>query len=521
MTRITVNNFVGMASDTYGARGGEFAVAKHFDVLSYPKRLQPLRGMTTDAATNSLMGNLIVAADGAIYGIGSNDGTANTSVTWLRPLDYTGVWTKGAANNANSETPNYDFLVDWPESGHATKTLYTATTLGIYANDPAGATAQSAKALTYTTMGQGFIHPTDKILYIPYQNSTTSQIYSITPDATPFNTFNATALTLPKRYRCYNLCDYGNYLACPGTTAYGAGAEASVVFLWNRVSTSWDEQIKWGGQLKVLNNLEGTLIGISTSSFNYVGAVADSQSLIIKGFNGGSPFIIKELFAQHLAASSGPTITINNRVNFISKGRLYFSANIVPNDGVSNSYYGLWSVGRNKLTGEWSVNLERVATDANTETGVLAAAMSGDFVSMIHTAAGTLTVTKGSANPPTTSSTSYSASSVHESVVNPQMPDEHKVLPKQLSAVSVSTLPLLSGQTVVMKYRVDSVAGTWTTVFTKTSTSPDTNLTNYEAPNAAGVQFTKGFNYEFQLISTGGAVITDYSYAYSLIPTAI
>ena len=322
---------------------------------------------------------------------------------------------------------------------------------------------------------------------------------------------NTAQFTLPAEYTIPCLSYFGNYLAIPGYSS--ASNRGSIVYLSDRDTslTTFAESINWGaGQLKILNNLDGVLIGISTNSANTNGSVQDLDSIYIKGYSGGSePFVIKEIKAQHLSASGQPSVSINQRVNFVYKNRLYFSINVAPNDGISNNYYGLWSVGRNKLTGQYSVTMERVATNSNTETGVLAAAISGDFVSMAHTTEGTLTYTTNGQ----TSSSSYGATSIYESIINPEMTGADRILDKQLDTFAVHCQPLTTGQQIVAKYRVDST-GSWTTIFTKTSTSPDTKLTVCESSTAGGTQFTSGRNYEFRLESTGGAVITGYSYKY-------
>ena len=64
-------------------------------------------------------------------------------------------------------------------------------------------------------------------------------------------------------------------------------------------------------------------------------------------------------------------------------------------------------------TGRYVVNLERQATNTNTETGVLACVIAGDYVAMAHTANGTMTF---SINGSTTSAT-FGATSVYESLI--------------------------------------------------------------------------------------------------------
>ena len=316
---------------------------------------------------------------------------------------------------------------------------------------------------------------------------------------------------------------YANGNGAGGFSSYGVGVNGSMVYLWNTTDTTWSEQINWGqGQLKILNNLNGALIGISmTGPSAGGGSNQDSTSIYIKEYTGGiQPVLIRELIAQNIPGTGAPSVVINPNVNFVYNNRLYFSINTTVNGTLQ--YVGLWSVGKNKVNGRYSVTLERMATQAGTETGVLAAAIQGDFVSMAHTAVGTLTCT---ANGQTSSGT-FGATSVYESVINPMMGTNrytrlHPLMRKQLLTFAVHTYPLKTGQTVVGKFRVDSDASAdWVTAFTKTSTSPDTFTTAYEqVRDATGTSFNQGRNFQFRLESTGGAIITGYTYTYEVLKT--
>lgn len=506
----------GMVTDIYNPGIGQFSVSKQFDVLTYGNRLTPLRGMTADTAATGI-GNLVIeSTTGLPYGIGADPVSPSVGTLYRRSgygaSDTYGIITPNSQGGSVAQV--YDFLVDWRNSG-TIRTLYWAGANTLIASDPAGGSAAVTQALTFTNIGQGFVHPSDQILYAPYNTATNCLIAALTSNASAFGAFNATALTLPKQYRVYNLCSYGNYLAIPGTTSNPASVSSSRVFFWSRDTTqSWDYDIPWGGgELKALNNLNGVLIGVSSNSGNGAsGAIQDRATVSIKGYAGGEVFTIFEIAANHLISSSFPSVTINPNVNFIKNNRMYFSVNIVPNDGVSNNYYGLWSVGKN-AQGRYVVTIERIATNDNSETGVLAAAIAGDFVSMVHTAIGTITSTINGQ----TSSSTYAATSVYESGINQDMPEEEKWRDKKLMKFSCSFLPLTTGAQVVAKVRVDQTGnGNWKTLFTKTTSSPDSGLTIYETDINISMAVPDGRNLEFRLESTGGAQIVGYTYTYEI-----
>lgn len=530
MKRVIVNNFAkGKADDRFTGGPGEFAQSKHFDILTYPRLLYPLRGMASDTAS-TVIGNIIAGSNGFFYGVGVDGNNPSNGKIWVRADNNTtasstgsfgasSTWRALTNNQLSGATVNYDFFVENPDTGQV-RSLYWASTNLLVASDPLGASSASTQALTFTTIGQGFVHPKDKDLYFPYKTASAHYIGIIPPNATAFTGISTTAFTLPFSYRAYCLSYYGNYLAIPLTSPNGIGVNGSIVAFWNRdtTTTTFDETIPWGaGSLQVLNNVNGTLVGISTKSANYSGSFQDYDSVLIKAWNGGAePILIKELKVPYIYSASQtvshPQATINPRVNFVYQNRLYFSVNLVSGDGVNPARYGLWSVGQNKVTGEWTVVQERVATNTNTETRVIAAAISGDFVSMAHTAEGTLTYTVNGIQ----SNTTYAATSVYESLVNPNMSEEDKLQKKKIFNVSVHTLPLPASSQVVLKYRIDSSGADsdWTTLYTYSTASGISFDTG-------GLTLTDGYNFEFRLESTGGAVITGFTYRYDIVQTNI
>lgn len=514
-----------MVDDKHAVGTGEFAIAKHFDVLSHPRRLQPKRGMTAHTASTGI-GNLVVASDGLMYGVGLNASDANAGKLWVLPgYGSTDDFVALSTTQLSGAAPDYSLLVDWPDTGNVRKIIWASTNLLVASNYSGGAGSATTQALTFTSIGQGFVHPKDKYLYFPYIVSAgVPKIGIIAPNATAFAGLSGSPFALPAAYRAYCLTNYGDYLAIPltGVTAT-ALVNSSIVALWNRdvTNTLFSETIQWGnGSLKVLNNLGGVLIGISElgSSSLQAGTSQDLNSIQIKVWAGGAePTLVKEIKATALSGASGvPLVSINPRVNFIQNNRLYFSVNVDPNDGIQPSRIGMWSVGRNRTTGEWTVNMEHVATNTNTETSVIAAAIVGDYVEMVHTAVGTLTKSSNG----NASSSTYGATSVYESGTNPEMDEDDRMRPKELFAVGVNFEPLPSGASVVLKHRVDSKGSDsdWVTVKTFSDDNAvygiadDKNLFD-TSPTTGGV------NHEFRLESTGGAVITSYSYKYGINKT--
>lgn len=500
---ISITNFGEGISDDYTTGGvGEFSITKHFDILTYPNRLQPLRGMVTESVTNSKIGNIIVASDGLMYAVGTDVNNPTLGTLWCR-VGYgaSDVWTQRGTNIAALVV--YNLLVEHKSEANG-RTMIFAGANKLAAYNPTTGNSDTL-SLSFTNIGQGFVHPKDAILYIPYDN----KVGTIGAGAA-LSAFATAQFTAPTQYQIPCITNHGNYLAIPAYTGSGSGTYSSIVYLWDTTNSTWNESIPWGqGQLKILNNLGGVLIGISTLSSNYNGSVQDADKIIIKVCDGGQePTTIKELKVQRLTTTA-PSVAINPNVNFVYNNRLYFSVNLV-NGGTAPAYYGLWSVGKNKY-GRWTVTMERTATSNNSDTGVLAAAIAGDFAVMAHTAVGTLTYTENGNNL----SAIFDNTSVYESVINPEMSEGDKQWDKKLIRVWATYLPLPVDATVVMQYRVDGSANSaWTTIFTETID----NQVLTDMSNANGTEFTDGRNYEFRLTSTDGAIITGYGYEYKVKP---
>lgn len=518
---VRINRFDGgMADDYVLGSEGQNSISKQFDLFSYPFRLQPLRGMEdrTEAVDTGIL-NMILGQNGIMYGIGL-DNPGNPTFGELYNLTGYGssdVWDVGGiaqlSGAANSEASgHFDFLVHFPEMSAARKVFWSSANL-LVASSPDMDISGDTQALTFSTIGQGYVHPKDKILYFPYQTSTATILGSIASHTSDsFGNFTASAFTgVSSRYRAYCLSHYGDYLAIPMTVS-GVPSTKSIVGLWDRDTTNnlFTETIPWGaGDLKVLNNLNGALIGITVLSGEVSAAAQDVDKIQVKVYEGGAgPQVIKEITATRLT-STAPACVLNHRVNFIHNNRLYFSANII-NGNANANYYGLWSVGRNKL-GQWTVILERVATNDNTETGVLAAAMYGDFLTCTHTSGGTITYTLNGNNL----NSIYDATSAYETTLNPQMPEEHKMRRKVLRSVFATYLPLPADAQVVLKYRLDALKSTnWTTAFTETT---DSKIRTEKTHNADGKVFGEFDNLELRVESTDGAIITGIGYVYDIL----
>ncbi len=526
MGKVIFNRFDGGIADDYVRCGpGECSISKNFDILSYPFRLQPLRGITAgDEPTTTALQNIILGHNGFMYGIGDDLSNPGNGELYKRiAFGSSDVWTDFSTDqlSGSSNVSIYDFLVHYPEANNVRKLIWASTNKIMFSDPDDGGSSAENGALTFTSIGQGIVHPKDKMLYFPYQTTTATIIGKYNGQAGAgydgagnLSNFTNAAFTVatPSRYRVYCLSHYGDLLAVPMTVA--GIPDESIVGLWDRDTTNstFSQTIPWGaGLLKVLNNLNGALIGVSVLGAELSTAALDQDKIQIKVYEGGAePYVIKEITATRLTTTQ-PSCAINHRVNFIYNNRLYFSINVINGDSDAN-YYGLWSVGKNKL-GQWTVVLERGATNDDTETGIIAAALRGDFLSCVHTAAGTITSTTVT----NTLADIYNGTSFYETGPNQGMPEADKGKRKKLTCLFATYLPLPAAASAVLKYRTDATKATsWTTGFTETTDSAVRTEKLYD-PN--GAQFPEFDILELRPESTDGAIFTSFGYEYELVDT--
>ena len=227
MPLVNIKNFGnGIAEDYANPRSGEFSIVKHFDVLTFPNRLHPLRGMTTTGEpTNSLLGNIIVASNGLFYGIGEDPGNAGKGELWTKAgFGTTDFWRQmTSSRQLSGQGVQYNFLVDYQNAGGVRKIFWSGINI-LVVSDEDGNSSEDTDALSHINIRQGIVHPKDKILYFTYNTSTQYFIGKIATHASdPFGNTNYTAFELPFNDVAHTLSYFGDFLAVPLTNLNPGG----------------------------------------------------------------------------------------------------------------------------------------------------------------------------------------------------------------------------------------------------------------------------------------------------------
>jgi len=326
-----------------------------------------------------------------------------------------------------------------------------------------------------TSIAQGVIAKDDN-LYLPYNNILV-RVY-------PSGTVQDQALKLPTNLKITSICNWGNYLAI-GCAPKDKFNGVSKVFLWNLTSPDVQEVLDWGeGELRVLENIEGMLVGVSDRYLNNV-VGAGQGSMIIQGYTGGYPQVLKEVFTEKL---TGITIPSSKTVK---NNRLFFVAKIFSSDTEYNE--GIWSFGRKNQQYPFALSLDYIDENVTT-AGIQAFGAAGNYMFLSHSDDGSIDKINDT--------NTYSFTSIYE----PQIIDFEDIdNDKRLNKVQVSFVRLTTGQSVTLKYKVDE-ASSWTTIGTFNTVGKLSHTFVREETN--NKDFASGREFRLQIESDGGAEIT-------------
>lgn len=374
-----------------------------------------------------------------------------------------------------------------PGYNQATGTTLATTTSGAGTGLTVNITTVADVTTTISSIAQGLIAKDDN-LYLPYNNIIV-RVY-------PSGTVQDQVLKLPTNLKITSICNYGNYMAI-GTAPKNSFNGVSKVFLWNLYSPDVTEVIDWGeGELRVLENIEGTLIGVTDRYLNNsVGA--GKGSMIIQGYSGGYPQVLKEVFTSKLNGITMP------KSKTVKNNRLFFVAKIITNTSGTEYNEGIWSFGRKNASYPYSLTLDYIDENINT-SGIQAFDSAANFFFISHSADGSIDKTDDTS--------AYTMTSILETNIYDFGDVDSE---KRLERVKVSFRRLVSGESVTVKYKVDD-ASTWTTIGTYNTANSISHSFLKETNNG---NFKSGKEYKFRFESTGGLEITGFDLRASLITT--
>jgi hypothetical protein len=326
-----------------------------------------------------------------------------------------------------------------------------------------------------TTVAQGLIG-TDDNLYLPYNNILV-RVY-------PSLTVQDQALKLPTNLKITSIANFGKYLAI-GTAPKDGFNGVSKVFLWNFTSPDIQEVIDWGeGELRILETIEGMLVGVTDRYLNN-DAGAGRGSLIIQGYTGGYPQVIKEIFTAKLTGQEMPL------AKAVRNNRLFLAAKVFKNAAGTEYDEGIWSFGRKNAQYPWAISLDYIDENIST-SGIQSFGSAANYFFIAHSGDGSVDKINDAAT--------YTFTSIYEpNIINFNDTANDKVL----KSVKIDVRRLTTGESVTLKYRADDETS-WNTIGTFNTVGG----ISYIFTNASGSNFKSGKEYRFRVESTGGAEVT-------------
>lgn len=490
--QIIITDFSGGISDDNRAQvASQFTLTRHFD-LSKPNGLTPYRDMKADdtSVTDNNLRSFVLLKDSAaainLFALGRKSASLNYPKIFEKSGDIiTSTWAASTTGEGSGGTVIYGTL-----AGYKTKLYYMWISgsdgkVGSY--DPASNTLVETVGTMTAQIGscRPFFHPKSDTIFFPGKNTLAKVSGS---------TFTDAVLTLPTDITITSLTDYGNYLAIAcAPDAYGN----SKVFLWDMILADISESIDFGnGALNVLENIDGTLVGISAtsnSSFNII------PELIFRTYESGNSRIFKKI------RSESTTLTLY-KTKAKQGSKLYFAVSLTLDGVVQHS---LMVMGKNQ-SNSFSISFDRLPNNGTALSGLIDGFdIIGDYLWVAYDSSGAINRTND--QPVYSSATA---------ALNTQKFNGGDInILKTLVGVDVFTAPMTSGQQVVVKYKADSDSGFNRTIYTNTKTG----IVNREGITLEPAETNLGDFHEiqFRIESTGGAVITGYKFVWEEIKTLL
>jgi len=483
----------GIATDKRISSGNKYAITKHFDALTYPKKLVPY--FKTEAEEDKTLKiyrfshNLRSGTTYCLFGLGA------TSADKIAVYIHDGVsWTNTTpSNNESTQTINTNgvffyyknFLYMWSTGNRIIR--FDVDSGDVFDNQ--------YKTIPYTNVAQPVHHPADDIAYF-FNDNIVHKLDNATWDD-GVGDVTTGILILPDNLKIVSATPYGNYLAI-GCETLNSSDPQVIVYLWDRDSslTTLSEQIDFGrGNLIALANLNNKLIALVK-----FGSFPEKTKILIKQASGQFAVILNELINDDpiygIVVGSG-----SSNKQFVLNNVLFLPMSIPLNGDTRNGIWAIDDKGRATLD-----TVEEEVDSAVTKTYQGIFNVNGTWW-IAHSNDGSVNRTDNNRTYSTT------LSSVYESLIfNDNNPD----LRKRLIGVTVMTEPLPTAGKIILKYQKDEDIGsaTWTTIFTEdTNDSISHDAINIESTGTILPEFKE---IQFQINSTGGAVVTGLKFKYEL-----
>lgn len=508
MTKVILNDFSGgLGEDIREFKTNTFAKSKNFDIKSYPNKIVPYNGVLSQGQNgNTYSSGAVIttlsngiqrlaflgASDSTYYPrfYGKSDASLTSSVVGYSSGDPTTTGYK-VAFGTFIEYKNKLICMG-----------YSSSDVKMYSYDGA--------ATTFATVGTISAYPTNiSIPNIPkpFRHPLTDNLYCAAGNVIGINTGSgfSTWGYLPTDCWVTSLTAYGNYLAI-ATAPRNIGGR-SRVFLWNMNTsdTTVSEIVDFGeGDLKVLENIGGSLVGVLVSSSSFT----IKKQIRLYTYNGGSPELVKSITGSEYSLTGEGTTQLRVNIFKAKKGEeLYFSAEFPVGGELLNQ---IWVAGKNR-NGEWYMTPDRYVNGSTDIDNINGFDFIGDHM-FVGFDSGSFYRTYALSDM--VDSSLYEQATL-DTLINPKMLVEDRDKKKKLKGISLTST---AGGVFTISYSVDG--SDFVNIISETLGA---NTTKEATREADGKPFKTGREFQFRLhvasqtVATGEPDISEFSYKYDVI----
>lgn len=495
----------GHADDLRTTEGNQSESSLNFDITTNPHKMIPYSDPVAETvSTGSAVTTDFTITDVAILpvsGVSTAYAMGRKSLASPFPAifkknstsDITAAWAQVADAAGSTLTPNT--LIEYYDKTAALNNLYFQAGGYLFYKFVAPSTitlvASMLSSYTLNFAPRPFRHPIDDTLYLASGNL----VYKF--DAVTY-TVPTLVHTLAAYFEIQSFTDYGNYLAVGGK--YLSRHKRSAVYLSNRVIPNDGAQmvIDWGeGSLQILENIGGSLVGISYTETVGSYTTQNSYKIFIKVYSGGAVETIKEI-------ATGSTATLRAWKSK-SGDKLYFGYD------TDNAMY---VVGKNKK-GRWYIAKNRYYNPTGSYLAGASGLLSGlsSVGDITFTSYGDATTDGYLARQGTGSA--YTLTSTYSTTINPKMIVAHRVAKKRLLSVRVKYTVGTAGGTVGVLLKKDG-ASNFASIISQSQSSVGEYVTkSYKFADAT--EFDDAYEFQFQMTSVGNVSIEQLDYEYDIL----
>lgn len=484
----------GMSEDMRIQKAEVFRLASHVDIWTNPKRMTPYRSMVpdqNDADAAKAYSIVMFERSNLLYGLGISSGAI--AKIYNKVSDpILGDWT-ASTSGADGGGSRAQFTF---RAFH--NYIYGGATGRIWAyGDTSGSPSFTATAYNGAGIPTGqAIVTSDDLLLVPCGNKVAKKNGA---GSGPTDGWTI-GITVPDQFIITDLTEFGDIVALALAPASGIGE--SKVFLWDKISQDPQSVINWGeGNLKILDNLEGQLVGVSSISGS---TFSIRPKMVFKIWEGGS----KAQQKFELQADRNTTLIVyGNHCKFIDGIKLVFGVKITL-EGVA--YNQLFAVGRKSTGYPLSYSFERrMNNDTDISNNIQGLLKLDNYVFVAYNQDGSINRTNDQEDY-TGATGVYITQKING---QRQAGIDAARKRKQVMMAGLTFVPLTSGQSVALYMRKDSTTS-WKLIRTYSTVG---ELSFEAGIFADDSDFGSCKEWQFKGVEIGGAEITGFPYAFKVL----